>query len=186
VPNSVAVTSAISGEGVTFMSHALAAVLSEDLGSRTCLVGANWWSVENELPDSYPGLAGLFRDGIEIDDVLIETRYERLTVIGSGTLPDPQRTMLSTTERMTALLAELRARFDHVILDLPATTTSTSALTFAAAADASLLVARQRMTRIDQVESAVADMRHTRLLGVVLNDNLLYMPRALQRRLLDA
>ena len=69
---------------------------------------------------------------------------------------------------------------------VPAIATSAAARAFGAATDATLLVTRQRMTRIDQVERAVADLRHTSRLGIILNDSHVHMPKMLQRRLLDA
>lgn len=186
VPSSIAVTSAVGGEGVTFISRCLAAVLSEDFDRRTCLVGANWWSDDNETTSRNPGLAGLLQGRASVDDVLIEARGDRLSLIECGALPDRQRTILSTTNKMAAILVDLRTRFDQVILDLPAVGTSTSTLAFAAGAEATLLVARQRMVRVDQVERALDDLSHTRLLGLVMNDYQLHMPKALQRRLLDA
>lgn len=185
VPTSIAVTSAVSGEGVTFVSRALAAVLSEDVGRSVCLIDANWWNAESDLPDRHTGLTDLLRASVDVDEVLVETSYPKLHVMRAGSVDDRNRTMLSTTNGMTAVLAELRSRFDQIVLDLPAIATSTTAMTFAAAADASLLVARQRMTRVDQVADAVADLRHTRLLGVVVNDYFVHMPRTLERRLLE-
>lgn len=184
VPHSVGVTSQLSGEGVSFTSRALAAVVGRT--RRTCLVEANWWGTGVPLPDPNPGLAGVLQGSSQIDDVLVQTNHPGLAILPSGELPASGRAVVSNTEAMSALLEELRHRFEHVVIDLPAITTSATALSFAATAESSLLVVRQRVTRIDQVESATSDLRHTRLLGVVLNDNRVSMPRFLQRRLLDA
>ena len=186
VPSSIAVTSALSGEGVTFISRALAGVLSEDVGRRTCLVSANWWSTDATQSTDGDGLAGVIRDDRPVEDVLIKTKSDCLSLIESGSLPEVERMALSTTRAMSVVMAELRPLFDHVVIDLPATSTSTAAMNFAAAADASLLVARQQMVRADQVQVAASDLQHTRLLGVVLNDFHLSMPKAVQRRLIDA
>lgn len=183
IPRSLAITSSTSGEGVTFVSRALAATLSEDLGRRTCLVGANWW--DDDQGGNLAGLAEVVRDGWALADVLISTRSDRLHLLEPGNVERHQRARLATSNSLDPVLRALEAEFDHVLIDLPALSTSAAALTFAAAADATLLVARQRMTRVDQVERAVADLRHTRLLGVVLNDHELAIPVALQQRLLE-
>lgn len=186
VPFSIGVTSSISGEGVSFVTNALGAVLAEDVGRRTCVVRANWWSGDEAVDGANGGLAGVLRGEINVETAIVPTRYAALSIMASGEVPALHRALLSKTEGMTAVLARLRDRFDHVLLDLPALSESASALTLGAAADASLLVVRQQTTQIDQVERAVDDLRHTSLLGVVMNDNHVALPKALQRRLLDA
>lgn len=187
VPHSIGVTSAISGEGVTFVSRALAAVLSHDLGRRTCLVEANWWSEhDDETRTGDPGLAGVIAGDAEIRDVLIGTRSPLLSLINAGTDARLQRTGVSKTEALRGVIEQLRPDFDQIVFDLPAIATSATAMTFGAAVDGSILVARHSATRIDQIEDAVADLRHTPLLGIVLNDSRVAMPAMLQRRLIEA
>jgi Mrp family chromosome partitioning ATPase len=183
LPRSVGVTSQLSGEGVSFISRALAAVLARQ--GRACLVEANWWGQGFDLPtDGNEGLAGLLQGSSGIDDVLVPTNHPGLWIVPSGDLNVSSSAVVSSLEVMSSVLEGLHARFRHTILDLPAISTSATALSFAAAADSSLLVVRQRVTRVDQVDSAANDLRHTRLLGVVINDNRVSMPKFLQRRLL--
>lgn len=186
VPSSIGVTSSISGEGVTFIANALAAVLAEDVGRRTCIVRANWSSGDEDIDGANPGLAGVLRGEINVDSAIIPTRYSALSIMASGKVPALHRSLLAKTEGMAVVIERLRDRYDHVLLDLPALSESAAALTLGAAAEASLLVVRQHTTQIDQVERAVADLRHTSLLGVVMNDNHVSLPNVLQRRLLDA
>lgn len=187
VPASIAVTSALSGEGVTFIASALAAVLSEDLGRRTCLIDANWSTPDPALDHDGAGLGELLLGEAQLSEVILQTRYARLSVIPRGELSSSDQSRLATSERMAKVLRRLAEHgYDHVVLDVAAVAESTSALTVAAAADAALLVARQRMVRRDQIEAAIDDLRPTRLLGIVLNGHRLHMPEFLQRRLLDA
>lgn len=183
VPHSIGVTSQLSGEGVSFTARAVAAVLAR-LG-RTCLVEANWWGQGVPLLDQSPGLAGVLLGNNTVDEVLISTDHPGLSILPCGESSVAGQAVMADTDAVSVVLDRLRQRFDYVIVDLPAISTSATALSFAAATDASLLVVRQRVTAVDQVERAVADLRHTRLLGVVLNGNRIYMPKFLQRRLLD-
>ncbi len=186
LPQSIAVTSAIEGEGVSFISRGLAAVLAVDLGKRTCLVDANWWEGDDEVEHLGAGLAGVARGQHGLSEVVMSTHYERLSFIPRGSFPDDDSTPPVVGDVLKQVLGELRERFDHVILDLPALDVSSTTMRFAGFAEAAILVVRQGSTRSLQVERALADIQHKRMLGVVLNDNQLRMPRLLQRRLLDA
>lgn len=183
VPRSVGITAQLSGEGVSFISRALAAVLARQ-GS-TCLVEANWWGEGLPIDDeNNPGLVGLLLGSSDLDDVLVETDHPGLSVIPAGDLQVSPGFVVSTVDAMGQVLSQLHERFRYTVLDLPAISTSSTSLSFAAAADSSLLVVRQRVARLDQVQSATNDLRHTRLLGVIMNDNRVAMPKFLQRRLI--
>lgn len=188
VPRSVALTSNLSGEGVSFVARALAAVLARQ--GRTCLIDANWWGerlpIEEEGEEhTNSGLAGLLQGSDDLDEVLVPTDHPELWILPAGELNVSPSLVVSSADAMGSVLDQLHERFQYTVLDLPAIATSSTALSFAAAADASLLVVRQRVARVDQVQSAVNDLRHTRLLGVVLNDDHISMPKFLQRRLLS-
>ena len=183
VPRSVGLTSQISGEGVSFISRALAAVLARH--GRTCLVEANWWGDGLPLSDASEGLAGVLQGSSDLDDVLVATNHPGLWIVPAGDMAVSGGAVASNTEGVGEVLERLHQRFEYTVLDLPAISTSANSLSIAAAADASLLVVRQRVTRLDQVESAVHDLRHTRLLGVVLNCSRISMPKFLQRHLLS-
>ena len=186
LPFCVGITSSMAGEGVSFVSRALAAVLSEDVGRRVCLIRANWWSEGEEIDTVNPGLSGLLGGTATLDEVLLPTRYPRLTILPSGQVPTFARSPLTKTEPMAEAVDHLRHRFDHVLVDLPAIETTAGSLTLCAATDGVIVVVRQRTTTIDQVERSVEDLRHTTVLGIVLNDNHVALPAMLQRRLLDA
>lgn len=185
VPNSIAVTSQISGEGVSFTCRALAAVLGR--ARPTCLVEANWWSEGMPVQTENPGLAGLLGNTCTVEDVLTPTNHPGLSIVPAGELTEAGQAVMASSASLREVIEQLHAAgFTYVVLDLPAITTSATALSFAAAAEASILVVRQRVTQIDQAIQAVEDLRHTRLLGVILNGNRLSMPGFLQRRLVKA
>lgn len=183
IPQSIGVTSHISGEGVSFISQAMAATLART--SRTCLIETNWWSDGLPLPDTNRGLAGLMQGSASLNEVLVTTNYSRLSVLPAGEVPVSGPVIVPSTDEMRLVLNMLRPHFEHIVLDLPAISTSATALTFAAAASSSILVVRQRVTRTAQVEAAMADLRHTRLLGVVMNGNKISTPSIIRRRLVD-
>ncbi len=184
LPHSIGVTSRNRREGVSFTSRALAAVLART--GETCLVEANWWGDRLPLEDRSPGLAGLLAGNCNLAEALVQTNHPGLTILPAGDLVEIGQSVMANTESMRSIISGLEATFTYVVLDLPAINASAVALSFASAAEGVLLVARQRSTRIDHIESAVEDLRHTNLLGVVVNAHRISMPKFLQSRLIEA
>lgn len=184
VPRSIGVTSHSSGEGVSFTSLALATVLART--GPTVLVEANWWGTGLPLPEPGPGLAGLLRGSNTVEDAVVATSQSGLSIVPAGALVESGQAVMANTESMQVVINNLYRRYASVVLDLPSISTSASALSFAAAAEATLLVAKQRSTRIDNVQMAADELRHTRLVGVVLNESKVSLPRFLERRLVSA
>lgn len=184
-PATVAVTAPVGGEGTSFVARALAAVLALDLGRSTCLVSFTPDADDAVTADHEvgPGIRGLFTGTASAEEVMQRTGAETLRLLGTGTVAGPvDRDRIRPADEV---LAELVDHVDHVVLDLPPVSRSMEAMVMAGAADGALVVARQRMTRVDQVERTVADLGGSRLLGVVLNDHRTAMPSFLARRLAD-
>jgi Mrp family chromosome partitioning ATPase len=183
VPRSIGITSQLAGEGVSFTSRALAVVLAR--AGETCLLESNWWNPVVRVGPENPGLAGLLQGRGTLPEVIIPTNHSGLSIVPAGDLTESGQAVMANTAAMRTILDSLHTRFEFVVVDLPAILTSATALSFAAATEASILVVRQRVTRVDQVESAIRDLRHTNLLGVVFNANKVAMPGFLQRRLVQ-
>ena len=91
----IAVTSALSGEGVTYIASSLAALLANDLRRNVCLVDLNWWSTTDstlfdpgydggQLDRPAPGVAQVIDGSLTLDDVLIRTQGWKLSLIPAG------------------------------------------------------------------------------------------------------
>lgn len=184
IPDVIGVTSALAGEGVSVVSHGLGAVLNLDAGRDVCIVGTNWWGTWGDIDALGPGTAGILGDEVPAADAILPTRYPNLSLLPAGDMPPIKRVMTGSAESIGDLLDDLRGDFDNIVVDLPALASSSVTLAAVAAVDATLLVARQKKTRVDQVEAAVEELRHANLLGIVLNDNSLSMPDFLKHRLL--
>jgi Mrp family chromosome partitioning ATPase len=184
LPRSIGLTSRARREGVSFTSQALAAVLART--GETCLVEANWWGARWPIEDPGPGLAGLFSARASLDDALVSTNHAGLSLLPAGELVDAGQAVMANTESLRSVVSGLESNFRYVVIDFPAITSSAVALSFASACQGVLLVTKQRSTRIDQVASATEDLRHANLLGVVLNNYEIAMPRFLKSRLIEA
>lgn len=170
-PRTVVVTSSVPHEGKTTTALNLALTLAET-GVRVCLVEADlrkptllsYLGLENAA-----GLTTVLIGRADLDDVL-QTSLHQLTVLGSGSIP-PNPSELLGSPKMRAVLAELRERYDLVLIDAPPLLPVTDAAILAANADGTLLVVGERTAHLDHVRTSAQMLEsvNARLLGVVLN-----------------
>ncbi len=117
-----------------------------------------------------PGLSEVLQGKVRLEEVIRDQIASDFHLLTSGAIPDSPTELLSSSE-FTALLAEMQAKYDMVLLDSPVLLAVSDALLLAAKAEATLLVnqpgkvdskALERMR--SQLESAEA-----RVVGVVFN-----------------
>ena len=167
----LAVTSAVPGEGKSSTACGLAMLLAE-AGQRVLIMDADLRRPRIAHYLGLEGAAGLttvLAGKASVDDVL--QRYGNLLwVLPSGFLP-PNPSELLGSQHMADLLKDLREQFDAVIVDCSPLLPVTDAAVVAARADGALLLARSRKTTSAQVTSAVKALQSVdaRLLGCVLN-----------------
>jgi capsular exopolysaccharide synthesis family protein len=129
--------------------------------------------VQHELFDlkNEIGLTNYLTTGMKIEDVIMPTEIENLSLIPSGTLPADPVAILNS-QRMSDLLAELKLRYDLVLLDSPPVLGVSDASVIASEADHTIIVVQHRrfprgmLLRVKQGVLAVGG----KLLGVVLNN----------------
>jgi Mrp family chromosome partitioning ATPase len=176
----ICVTSALLGEGVTFVASSLAALLANDLRRKVCLVDLNWWSTgDNALygprssvngsQQQFPGVAQVIEGERALDEVLIPTEGWKLSLLPAGPASPADRPVLVKAPALVKLIDQLELRFDHVVLDVPPVLGNGEALTLASLAEHFILVVRQGVTAEVQVQSALEELRHLSPLGIVLN-----------------
>jgi Mrp family chromosome partitioning ATPase len=185
MPERVGITSAISGEGVSFVTRSLALVLANDTGRRVCLIDLNWWAPAPWPGDgaSQPGVADTIRDGLRLDHALVATGHPGLFILPAGRTTLSERPMLANSPELDKILVELSETFDHVLIDLPAVRATSEALRLAEASRAVAVVVNQGVTPEDEVKSVVDELHGIHLLGVILNRSSTKIPRVIRRRL---
>jgi Mrp family chromosome partitioning ATPase len=181
-PSRIAFTSAISGEGVSFVSMAFAATLAHDTRKRVGLVQLNWWDQDIKVVDGR-GLSDVLLRGIQLDEAVIETNDPCLALVPSGFASALERATLARDGTVEKLLDVLGTQYDHLVLDLPAVLLTSDALALAELADEVALVVRHGVTSYDQVEDSVRQLGADRLCGLVLNQEQSAIPRLIRRRL---
>ncbi|MGE2836585.1 polysaccharide biosynthesis tyrosine autokinase [Mycobacterium sp. SMC-4] len=115
------------------------------------------------------GFSTVLSGRASLDDALQKTRFAGLTVLTSGTTP-PNPSELLGSQSARKLLADLRSRFDYVIVDSTPLLAVTDAAILAAGSDAVLIMTRFGVTKRDQLTHAVGSLESVGapLLGAVL------------------
>jgi len=171
-PKVILVTSAVAGEGKTTMALNLAVTLAEG-GDRVTLVEAD---LRRPRITRYLGLVGgagltnVLVGNADLEDMLQPVGDSALTVIAAGPTP-PNPSQLLASAQMQALITELRATSDFVIIDAPPLLPVSDASGAAVLVDGVLLSVHYGVTRRDQLEQAAAtlDRVGAKMLGIVLN-----------------
>jgi capsular exopolysaccharide synthesis family protein len=168
-PNkTIVITSAVPEEGKTTVLCNLAIVLSQ-AGRRVVLVETD---LRRPRAVDYLGLEGavgvtsVLAGQIPLDQALQPWAQSLFAVLASGPIP-PNPSELLDSRQMANLLAQLRERYDTVLLDAPPLLPVTDAAVLGAASDGALLVVQYGKTTTHQVKAAVSALESAsvRLLG---------------------
>lgn len=177
VPQLLVITSAREGDGKSVVASNLAVAFAQQ-GSRTLLVDGDLrrGRLHRALGVRQdPGLAHLLLGRASIEDAIQEVEVgnagRSLFFISSGAFPQDPAELLGSV-KMRELAAELRERFDFVVIDAPPLGPVADAAVLGTSADATVLVARADVTDRAALEDAVVRLRRLRvpIAGVVLND----------------
>ena len=170
------VSSSVKGEGKTFVSVNLALTLASP-GRKVIIIGSD---IRNPQLQRYnqarKGLEGLteflYAPEKQVDELIHTSIYNpHLDVIYSGSIP-PNPTELLANGRYEKLLAELRTRYDYIILDTAPLMLVTDTLIISNLADATLYVTRSGYTEETLIEFANKQIESGKIKNTafVLND----------------
>jgi capsular exopolysaccharide synthesis family protein len=113
------VTSCVNGEGKSYVSTNLAISLTL-LGKRVALVGLDvrkpMLATYMKLPNQGCLTSYIAEDSYTMEDLIIPSGIANLDVLPSGVVP-PNPSELLQSEKLDQLFAELRQRYDYVIVD---------------------------------------------------------------------
>ena len=150
----ILVTSSVNSEGKSYVATNLAISLSL-LNKKVALVGLD---IRKPMISEYLGLpsAGcltsyLADDSYSIDDLLVPTEFPNMTAIPSGIIP-PNPSELLQSERLDNLFAELRQRFDYVIVDSAPVAMVSDTFLLNRLVDMTVYVCRARYTTFNLVD----------------------------------
>jgi polysaccharide biosynthesis transport protein len=172
-PKVIMVTSARPQEGKTTTSINTAIVLAQK-GVRVLLVDADLRrpSIHKTLgmgPRS--GLSNVLTGSATLQQTIATSPIlPNLFIMPAGT-PPPNPAELLASSNMRDLLAELRERYDHIVIDTPPTLSVTDAVVLSPRADATILVIRSGQTTKQALRRArdILMQVNAHVAGVLLN-----------------
>ncbi len=184
-PRTIMVTSAMDGEGKTFVAANLAAGIARHLHAQALLVDCDlrdpslseWFN----LPKT-KGLSDyLAGDGVPSEYVLT-TGLEKLSVLPAGNLRE-NPTELVSSNKMEAFLEELKSRQNnrYIILDSTPILATTEPEVLARLVDGIIFVVRAGNVPRETIQQAIRSIGKEKVIGVVLND-LVFRSPALNSR----
>ncbi len=172
-PKSILVTSALPGEGKSFVSTNLAVSIAHNINEHVLLMDCDVRrpSVHRVFGfDDIPGLTDYLTQNTPLHDVLVKTDIKKLTILPGGD-PPPNPAELLSSKEMTSLLAEVKERYKDrfIIIDSPPPqlTAETSAL--ARQVDGVILVVKSGSTPREMVADLIESIGREKILGIVMN-----------------
>ncbi len=168
---SIAVTSAVAGEGKTLAAVNLATVSGMGVGRRVLLVDCDLRKPKVAASLRIQPVAGLAE--VLLDQAPLERAVHRVEGASLEVLPvrdQPSNpSELLASDRMRKLVEELGRSYDRVIFDTPASLALPDAKIVSDLSDGLVFVVRADCTPQEDVTAALDLLDRRRVLGVVLN-----------------
>lgn len=174
----IMITSPSSAEGKSSTSMNLALSFCQ-AGKRVLVVDADMRRPRLHqmftAHDDSAGLAGLLAGTTDLESTIhpapADEAPEQLFLLPSGGVPDNPAELLDSPS-LPRVLAELKQRFDMVVIDTPPVLPVTDAVLLATHADGVILVSRCEQTTRSELQRALAALARSdaNILGVVLNE----------------
>jgi capsular exopolysaccharide synthesis family protein len=166
------ISSAIPGEGKSFVSANLAHAFALQSGRRALLIDADLrraggLSTFLEVPSS-PGLTDYLLGQQNVESIIQKGSLDNLYLIPCGKRVSKPGELIGSPHFRT-LIEQLRPAFDWIIIDTPPVVPISDAPLIADLSDGVLIVVNSRSTLAHLAKRAVQQFRPESLLGVVLN-----------------
>jgi len=167
----IAIASALPGEGKTLAAVNLAVVSAMNVGRRVLLVDCDLRRPQVHAtlglsPEA--GLAEVLKDRATLSEAVIKVEGLNLEVLGVRLQP-PNPSELLASSRMRSLVEEAARSYDRVIFDVPPTLALPDAKTVCDLSDGVVLVVRAGSTPSEDVAATLDVIDRRRVLGLVLN-----------------
>ncbi|MCP4001711.1 MAG: polysaccharide biosynthesis tyrosine autokinase [Gammaproteobacteria bacterium] len=171
---SLAIVGSNKNHGCSYIAANLAIIFSQ-LGQRTLLIDADilnahlhqLFNISNNA-----GLSAVLAGRTPVNLVIKKLPlFRNLSLISAGVIP-PNATELLGRKALKNILAELRGKFDMVIVDTPALRSDSGADLIAQACGSSLVVLRQNYTSLKDAQALLDVLREKRvnIIGTVMTD----------------
>lgn len=174
------ITSTVQGEGKSFVAANLAVTFAQ-ASKKTLIIDADMRRPRQHNifgVDMFPGLSNYLsginlsrsRHETSIKECIYATKIDNLYMMPSGNIP-PNPSELLQSRKLNALLDEIEPNFDVIIFDGAPCLLVTDSTIISRVVDATILVASQNKTKMDDLKEAKRRINHVggHIAGVVLN-----------------
>ena len=172
-PRSILVTSAVPGEGKSFVAANLAVSIASDIDRHVLLMDCD---LRNPVIHrrfgigDVTGLSDYLSRGTPLSSLLIRTKLNKLTILPAGRPPANPSELLSS-ELMSALISEVAERYYDrlIIIDSPPPTLTAETIALARNVDGILVVVKFGDTSRKLVRELIEKMGKEKILGSIIN-----------------
>ncbi len=175
-PRTILVTSAVPREGKSLLISNLA--ISFARGMQQFVMVIDCQLMEPRIHELLgvplrPGLSDYLVGKATVPEIMHWTQVERLSVIPAGS-PSHLSSELLATDRMGALMEELRARYKdrYMLLDTPSVQAFDDPAVIARKVEGIIFMVQSGTTDREEVMRALSRLPEEKLVGIVLNDKL--------------
>jgi len=172
-PRSILITSAVPGEGKTFLTANLAITLAQSIESHVLIIDADLrrsglgmlFGIANTT-----GLSDHLRDNIDVGRLLVRTGHAKLSILPAGPAPINPAELLDT-RKTAAMFAEMAKRYEdrYIIIDSPPLNLAAETAVLAKYVDRVILVVRYGFSNRELIQKAVDTVGKDKILGIVFN-----------------
>jgi succinoglycan biosynthesis transport protein ExoP len=183
----VVVSGMEAGNGCSWICARMAEVLAAQTSGSVCVVDANLRSpgLHKEFGVSnHYGLTDALQVNEPIRRFVTSLSRPNLWLLSCGAETESMQTMLGS-DRMQALLPELKREFDYVLIDAPSMGSGDDSVMLGRSSEGIVLVLRANSSRRETARKAVRNLENAnvRVLGAVLNHRTFPVPEAIYRKL---
>lgn len=172
-PRAIMVTSAMPGDGKSFVSANLAVSIAENIDTHILLMDCDlripnvhhYFGLENGC-----GLSEYLSGDMELAECLMKPPIRKLTVLPAGDPPLNPAELLSS-DKMKALLEEVKHKYDDrlVIIDTPPPNLTAETSVISRLVDGIILVVRYGSTPREMVSELIQQIGEEKIIGIVFN-----------------
>jgi exopolysaccharide/PEP-CTERM locus tyrosine autokinase len=173
-PALIMVTSAIPGDGKSFVAANLAVSIAQGVEEHVLLIDCDMRrsSIHRQFgfSDQVPGLSDYLSKGVALPSLLKKTVVDKLTILPGGTTPSNPSELLSS-QSMRHLLEQVKNRYSdrYVIVDTPPPQLTAETTALANYVDAIIVVVKYGATPKEMVKDLVEKVGREKVIGVVMN-----------------
>ncbi len=173
-PRSILITSALPGEGKSFIAANLAITIAQNIDRHVLLMDCDMRNPTIHklfgIDSQCEGLSNYLTGGTPLSKILIRTIARRLSILPGGP-PPPNPAELLSSNRMADLLREVHARYEdrYVIIDSPPPQLTAESTALAKFVEGVIIVVRFGSTDRTLVAKVAEQMGKRKLIGVVVN-----------------